>query len=147
MKIILLLSSFIISNLLLGQAYNKLNGKWQAESPKLTSMNFDTYQFDEKGRFQFKPNAYNGLNRILSINGSYSIKGDSLYFTPEYTNEIKGGEFIRSESTTLSDTWEIVNGQMIKNLIPKKNKQSVTIKFSSDAKSFILDDRMFFKIE
>ena len=147
MKIIFLLSSFIICDLLFGQAYNKLNGKWQAESASLTSMNFDTYQFNDKGKFQFKPNGYNGLNRVISINGSYSIKGDTLYFTPEYTNEITGGNFVRSESTTLSDTWEIVNGQDVKKTILKKSKQSATIKFKSDLKSFTLDERMFFKVE
>ncbi len=147
MKIIFLLSSFIICNLLFGQAYNKLNGKWQAESATITSMNFDTYQFDDKGKFQFKPNGYNGLNRVISIIGSYIVKGDTLYFIPEYTNEITGGNFIRSESTTLSDTWEIVKGQVIKKPILKKSKQSATIKLSSDLKSFTLDERIFFKIE
>src|SRR4051812_46616697 len=107
-SIVLLMSLVTVAH---AQSKAKLLGKWQAESAKLTSMNFDTYSFTSKGKFVFEPNSYNGLNRIISINGSYRVKGDTLLLTPENTKEVIGGFFVRSTSTTLSDTWEIVQGK------------------------------------
>jgi hypothetical protein len=147
MKIILILSCILFCNFIFAQTTNKLIGKWQAETNTLTSMNLDTYQFDEKGTFKFMPNGYNGLNRIISINGNYSIIGDTIYFIPKFTSEISGGDIIRSESTTLSDTWEIINGESIKKPILKKIKQSAIIKINLDSNIFILDERKYFKID
>ena len=145
-KILLLALSFILINLTYGQTKNKLVGKWQAEGAALTSMNFDTYHFSTDGKFAFEPNSYNGLNRIISINGSYKIKGDTLFLTPEYTKEVTGGFPIRSESTTLSDTWEIVQGKT--KIIPcRKTEQSAVIKINPNNKNITLDDRKFYRIK
>lgn len=146
-KIMLLVYSLVLINLAFGQIKNNLTGKWQAETEKLTSMNFDTYQFLNNGRFTFEPNAYNGLNRIISINGIYKIKGDTLFLTPEFTKEVTGGYPIRSESTTLSDTWEIIQGQT-KTLPCKKSlRQSAIIKINPEGKAFTLDERKFYKVD
>ncbi len=127
-----------------GQSKINIIGRWQAESQSITSMYHDMYQFYNDGRFVFSPDAYNGLNRILSINGHYKIKVDTILLTPEYTKELIGGFPIRSESTTLSDTWEIVQGKI--KIIPcKKTKQIIAIKINSN-KIILLDDRKFFKI-
>jgi hypothetical protein len=147
MKIIMILSSVIFCNIISAQTTNKIIGKWQAETKTLTSMNLDTYQFDNKGFFIFSPNGYNGLNRIISICGNFSIKGDTIYFIPKFTNEISGGDIIRSESTTLSDTWEIINGKSIKKYGLKKIKQAANIKIYSDSNYFILDERKYFKVD
>lgn len=125
---------------------NQLIGKWQAESATITSMYFDSYQFLPNGRFIFNPNAYNGLNRIVSIEGRYKFKNDVLYMTPLFTREIVGGFVIRSESTMLSDTWEIIRGNKKKILIKKKFEQKASLKINTN-KTFELDGRLFFKIE
>jgi hypothetical protein len=148
MKIAIVLLYFLtFLNVTYSQEKNKLLGKWQAETSELTSMNFDTYQFSSDGKFIFNPNAYNGLNRIINISGQYQIKGDTLFLTPEYTKEITGGYPIRSESTTLSDTWEITGGQSKTLPCKKRVKQLTILKISSDNKTFLLDKRKFYKVD
>lgn len=146
-KIKLLICCLVLINLAFGQIKNNLTGKWQAESKELTSMNLDTYQFLNNGRFTFEPDGYNGLNRIISISGRYKIKGDTLLLTPEFTKEITGGYPVRSESTTLSDTWEIIQGQIKTFSCKKRLCQPAIIKINPDNKTFTLDERKFFKLD
>jgi hypothetical protein len=61
--------------------------------------------------------------------------------------EVIGGYLLRSESTTLSDTWEIVKKKVVTRTLAKKPPQFALIKMDPDGKSFILDDRRFFKIK
>jgi len=145
-KITLFVCACTVVNVTFGQVTKILIGKWQTESAEVTSMYHDSYQFFKDGKFAFKPDEYNGLNRIISINGTYKVKGDTLFLIPLFTEEIVGGHFIRSESTTLSDTWEIIGGQEKKVLINKKDKQSGVLKIGIDNKEFTLDDRKFYKV-
>jgi hypothetical protein len=108
-------------------------------------MYLDIYQFFNNGKFIFKPNEYNGLNRVISINGTYKIKGDTLFLIPYFTKEVVGGSPIRSESTTLSDTWELINGH-IKTFVCKKISQPVIIKIDTSGNTIFLDNRKFYRI-
>lgn len=146
-KAILVIGLIIVVKLTFSQRHSKLLGKWQAENKEITSMYHDSYQFFNDGKFVFKPDEYIGLNRIIGINGVYKLKGDTLFLTPMFTKEVIGGHLIRSESTTLSDTWEIVGGQEKRLVCIKKIKQSGIIKINSDNKIFTLDERKFFKID
>jgi uncharacterized protein YxjI len=130
-----------------GQAKTRFLGKWQAEQAQITSMYHDSYEFLNDGRFIFKPDEYNGLNRIISINGIYELKSDTLILTPQFTKELVGGQLIRSETTTLSDTWEIVGGKERRLVITKKIKQSAIIKQQLVKKTLTLDGRKFFKVD
>jgi hypothetical protein len=148
-KTILITFLLTLLNLVFCQSDLKISGKWQAETAQITSMHFDTYNFSKNGSFNFSPNAYNGLNRIISIIGKYEIKADTLILIPEYTSEILGGYFVRSEVTTLSDTWEIIGGHL--KTIPCKIKKLQTAIFRMDPKEktikidnikyFLLDER------
>jgi hypothetical protein len=145
-KVLLFICIITSTTVVLGQMKNKLVGKWQAESREITSMYHDSYQFYSDGKFIFRPDEYDGLRRILSINGIYKIKKDTLFFTPEFTVEVIGGYPVRSESTTLSDTWEILQGQTKTFRCNKRIEQSAIIKINPDYKTFTLDERTFFKI-
>jgi hypothetical protein len=125
----------------------KISGLWQGDQAKVTSMYLDTYQFFENGKFVFKPDAYNGLNRILSIGGGFKVAGDSLILIPEYTEELTGGYPVRSETTTLADTWEIKNGVIKKTLCKKRIKQTIQLKLCEKGNCILIDNRRFFKIE
>lgn len=110
-------------------------------------MYHDSYQFFSDDKFIFRPDEYDGLRRIISINGIYRIKKDTLFLTPEFTKKIIGGYPVRSESTTLSDTWEIIQGQT-KTLPCKKSlRLSAIIKINPEDKAFTLDERKFFKVD
>jgi len=123
-----------------------LIGVWQADQSEVTSMYLDTYKFTQSGAFSFKPNEYNGLNRIIEIKGKFFIKVDTLVFEPQFTKEMTGGYFIRSETTTLSDTWEII-GAKVKIFKCKKTKQVAILKKFQDCDSIFIDGRVFYKIK
>jgi hypothetical protein len=127
------------------QSTMKLNGQWQADSPEITSMYNDLYEFTTEGIFRFYPNAYNGMNRIIFLVGRYKIKGDSVYFLPLKSREVHGGRFERSMYTTLSDTWEINGGKIITTKCEKCEWQSDCFKLSND--SLVIGNRKFFKIK
>lgn len=146
-KVIFLIFNFVFIGFTYSQQNNKpFIGLWQAEQVDVTSMYHDTYKFLESGKFIFKPDEYNGLNRIISISGVYKIKGDTLFFTPELTKELIGGYPVRSESTTLSDTWEIVGGDLKTIVCKKKIKQFAIIKFSQNGQCLFIDERKFYNI-
>ncbi|MEI8279090.1 MAG: hypothetical protein WCG87_04950 [Bacteroidota bacterium] len=86
----LFLSFFCLQNVNGQVNKNVLVGLWQVDKPEETSMNLDTYHFFENNRFVFNPNAYNGLNRIISIVGKYRLIGDTLFLTPDSTQEVIG---------------------------------------------------------
>ena len=146
-KLPLICCCLLFINFSFGQAPNKLAGKWQADTTKITDKYFDTYQFFNNGRFVFKPNEYDGLNRVISISGVYKVKGDTLFLTPNFTKEIVGGDFVRSQKTILADTWQIVNGQAKIFPCKKRLKQAAVIKINDDGKTLLLDDRSFYKLE
>jgi hypothetical protein len=123
-----------------------ISGLWQAEQSEVTSMYHDTYQFFPNGRFVFKPDEYNGLNRIIRILGSYEIKDDSIVYEVDSTEELLGGCPIRSEITTLSDTWEIFGGQVKIISCLSKVQQYAILKFCKEPDCILIDDRNFYRI-
>jgi hypothetical protein len=146
-KYAFLILLIIIFNSSFGQKKSiEIIGLWQSETSEVSSMYHDTYQFSKDSKFIFKPNQYNGLNRVLSIEGNYEIKGDSIILKPHFTKELIGGYPVRSMITTLSDSWEIEGGK-IKNIqYKKKIKQTATIKLCEKANCILIDERRFYKI-
>ena len=138
---------------LLGVAKAQINGnnwiiaRWQLDQAELTSMNFDMYEFQKDSIFLFKPNSYNGLNRIIEIEGKYLLKGDSIILTPKCTKEVVGGFPVRSEITTLSDTWEILGGQIKQVKCKKSVPQKAYIHYNAVEKMLLLDAQKYYKIE
>lgn len=110
-------------------------------------MYFDSYRFTSDGKFIFNPDGYNGLNRVVSILGIFKIKGDTILLTPEYTKEIIGGYPIRSEITTLADTWEITSGKLKTIPVTKKVTQKIIYKKCQDCKYILIDDRKFYNVD
>ena len=121
--------------------------RWQLSQAELTSMNLDMYEFQKDSIFLFMPNSYNGLNRIIEIEGRYSITGDSITLTPIFTKEVVGGHPVRSEITTLSDTWEISGGKIKRIKCRKIVPQKASINYNSDEKTLLLDTQKYYKIE
>lgn len=125
---------------------DSLVGVWQADKAEVTSMYGDTYHFFGNGRFAFKPNEYNGLNRVVSIVGRYAVSGNTLYLTPDSTEELIGGYPVRSEITTLSDTWEIREGKARMVACKKKERQSVTVKPLYSEQAILLDQQKYYRV-
>lgn len=122
-------------------------GLWQENDSVVTSMYRDTYRFELNGKFVFNPNEYDGLNRIISIKGTYKIKKDKLILLPSHMKELIGGYPIRSEITTLSDTWEIQCAKIKTIKLKKRVTQIANLKISQNASSILIDNRTYFKVE
>ncbi len=122
-------------------------GRWQLNQAELTSMNFDMYEFQKSGIFLFLPNSYDGLNRIIEIEGTYSINGDSITLIPTYTKEVFGGYPVRSEVTTLSDTWEIFGGKIKQVKCKKIVPQKVYFNYNPMERILLLNSKKYYKTE
>ncbi len=128
-----------------------LNGTWQVKTLNQGSALLDSYTFNTTdSTFQFKPNEYNGLNRILNFGGHFETKKDTLSFIIEYTTEYIKGIPIRSRTTTLSDTWELIDGRVVKQDLSEKNVEKVYYRLGFDEttkSNFIqIDDVRIYKI-
>jgi hypothetical protein len=146
-KQLLMVLYFAVSCTLYSQTPKKsFLGIWQAGQKEVTSMYFDTYEFLNDSTFIFRPNGYNGLNRVTGIGGKYKIYRDTIYFTPSYTLELTGGYPIRSMTTTESDSWEITNAKVKKSPC-KQTMQQASFKVCNEEKCILIDERKFFLIE
>lgn len=129
---------------------NELIGFWQKDTNEVTSMYLDVYNFYPNNRFIFKPNAYNGLNSIIEIRGTFKLTRKSIIFSPDSVTECTGGTLERSHFTTLSDSWSFENCHLKKIKI-KSNPQEATIIKAYDEKNkdyyILIDDRKFYKID
>lgn len=129
---------------------NELIGIWQADTTEESDAWLDVYRFFENGEFIFNPNQYDGLKRILAINGKYRIVGNNLYLKVSSTTEIVGGHLVRSTIETLSDSWAIEGGQIKKFEQPNKDEEVIEIsqhKNTNSKDSFImLDNRKYYKM-
>lgn len=129
---------------------NSLTGKWQVKTNKISSAFLDSYSFiSNDSTFIFTPSQYNGLNRVLEISGKYSLKQDSIFFYIKSTKEYVGGYPIRSRTTTLADTWELIDGKVELNSLPKIIEQSATFSKGFDNVKKVpyisIDGNLFYK--
>ncbi|WP_151088176.1 lipocalin-like domain-containing protein [Hymenobacter baengnokdamensis] len=98
--------------ILASQAFSQnIVGFWQASDTTISSNYQQHYVFSADKKFTYTPSGYDGLQRVLKIGGHYKLLGNTLYLTPEYTTELKGGVLERSHITTLNDSWSIASGQ------------------------------------
>lgn len=148
MKKILFFGFLIVFNFTFSQNKDiSIVGLWQQKDSIVSSMYYDTYQFHSNGTFIFKPNEYNGLNRILSINGTYKLKNGKLILVPYSIKELTGGYPIRSEMTTLSDTWEMIDSKIIIRKFKKRKLQIATFKIIKNGNSILIDFEKYFKVD
>lgn len=130
-----------------------LSGKWQSETPVVSSALLDHYVFDgDNNTFEFRTNEYNGLNRVIAIGGDFEIKTDSLLYTITYTLEYVGGFPIRSMTTTFSDSWELIEGELKRNEFVENTiieKAILKKKFDKECgvEYLLIDDKVFYKID
>ena len=129
----------------------ELVGIWQVNSDEIASGWLDSYRFFDNKEFIFSPNQFDGLRRIISINGTYRIVNNKLYIKVASTDEVEGGHIERSHLTTLSDTWEIDGGVIKKVIQPERDEEVIEIKRCNNEISkkicILLDGRKYYKLE
>lgn len=112
-----ILISIVINDFYCQEKNNNLLGLWQAKTHEISSGYYETYQFFQEGNFIFTTNEYEGLRRIIALFGKYCVQNDTLTLTITDVTEIKDGNIIMSEFSTLNGGWEIDKGTLIKNSI------------------------------
>jgi hypothetical protein len=133
-----------------GISNSELIGIWQADNNDEGSGWSDVYRFFNDGKFIFNPSQYDGLKRIIAINGTYRIKDNILYLNITSTTEMFGGNIVRSTLTTLSDSLEISGGRINEVKYPDREEELIEIQdylVIEIKKTFIvLDNRRYFKM-
>lgn len=81
-------------------------GIWQVNTSDVGSGYLDTYKFYEGNRFSFSPDENEGLRTVISIEGRYSIQGDTLSLLLEHMLILKKGIPVVSE-TLGGSGWEL----------------------------------------
>src|ERR1700679_1753022 len=104
-----------------------LIGLWQKDDCGISAGFLETYQFFSNGRFAFHPSQYDGLKRILSIIGYYNIVRDSLFFSPDSTEELIGGYPIPPSPP--EGVWELEGGNVKVSSLSRKNIQPNYIEY------------------
>lgn len=153
MKLILklLLCAILYANIAHGQQVDKSDfvGIWQFGSQELNAGWFDNYQFFLNGNFCFNTNQNDATKRIISIGGTYKIKGDTLILQTTYSKEIQGGCLVRSE-TAGGSGWEIKGGKIITSKFKSAKVSYLQIESCKDKEKvpcILLDKRKHYKLE
>jgi hypothetical protein len=127
----------------------QLNGTWQAESPDIGSGYGELYKFYLDGGFSYSPYQYDGLKRIISIKGTYEIKGKELLLTTTSTEEIVGGNLTRDPFITTNDSWAIKGGKLVEVKLNPVDHY-LTIELNRDTThsepSILIDNRPFYRL-
>jgi hypothetical protein len=129
-----------------------LLGVWQENSPVVTSGYHNVYQFNNDGTFKFKTDEYFGLNRIISINGTYKVLNSFIHLNITSTTEFVGGTVERSiTSGEASDSWELVGGKVKTIQLAKPVNINFLIQSKEsdydDAELMIFDKKKYYKIK
>lgn len=127
----------------------QLNGTWQAESPDIGSGYGELYKFYLDGKFSYSPSENDGLKRIISIKGTYEIKGKELLLTTTSTEEKVGGNLTRVPFITTNDSWAIKEAKLVEvKLNPVVHY--LTIELNRDTihsePSILIDNRPFYRL-
>ena len=123
-----------------------ISGTWQFKTNSLYSGLLDNYKFDKNSEsFEFRTNEFNGLKRIIGIGAKYKIDQDTLIFNVLYSIEYVNGHPIRSMTATLSDSWELIDGE-VKKIEYKEElieKATISKEFDKDkgVEYILIDDK------
>ncbi|TVT42893.1 hypothetical protein FNT36_02025 [Hymenobacter setariae] len=146
MKGVLLLILALCTKPVFGQS---IVGFWQADDTTVAAGYKAHYIFSANKKFTYNVNEEDGLSRIRTIGGRYSIKGTMLLLTPEYTVELVGGTLERSHIVTGHDSWSIENTHQKTYKITKPVAQETIFKLIKRKKGWclLLDTWPYYRIK
>ena len=124
-------------------------GKWQMESTEMADGYYYTYSFLRGNEFIFGNDENEGLNRIISLEGTYYLKKDSLVLYVKQERDLVGGNPELSEKLGGSG-WEVKGGKFVKKDLPKVQQYSLPIKpcADKDGKQCIeINSMAYYKLE
>ena len=121
-------------------------GEWQLGSKIVGSNKRSTYVFTSSKKFVYNTDGQDALIEVLNINGTYSIKKDTLYLQPININKRVGGKLAKNLYTTINDSWEITGGVIKTIKVSDSSKYPVIIKVISRRKVLEIDGSLYYKI-
>lgn len=121
-------------------------GEWQLGSKIVGSNKRSTYVFTSSKKFVYNTDGQDALIEVLNINGSYSIKKDTLYLQPLTITKRVGGKLAKNLYTTINDSWEITDGVIKTIKVSDSSKYPVIIKVISRRKVLEIDGSLYYKL-
>jgi len=126
-----------------------LLGKWQMESTEMADGYYYTYSFVRGNVFVFGNDENEGLNRIISLTGTYYLKKDTLIIYVKEEYDLVGGTPQMSEKQAGSG-WEIKGGKVVLKELPEIKEYNLPIKpcETKDGKKCIeINSMSYYKFE
>ncbi len=105
----------------------EIMGKWQMESTEMADGFYYTYSFLRGNVFVFGNDENEGLNRIISLTGTYYLKKDTLIIYVKQEYDLVGGTPQMSEKLAGSG-WEITGGKIMLKDLPIVKEYYLPIK-------------------
>ncbi|MFI5195999.1 MAG: hypothetical protein ACHQD8_02825 [Chitinophagales bacterium] len=124
-------------------------GKWQMESTEIADGYYYTYSFLRGNIFVFGNDENEGLNRIISLSGTYYLKKDTLIIYVKEEHDLVGGTPQMSEKLAGSG-WEIKGGKIVTKDLPVIKQYYLPIKpcTEKDGKKCIeINSMSYYKLE
>ena len=151
MKLLLKVCLLVLYTNIIYSQINKseLIGIWQSGSKELSSGWHENYQFFSDGRFCFNTSQYDGLNRVVSIMGTFKINENTLILKITKSKELRGGVFVRSEILGGSG-WVIEGGKIIILNYNKPKSSFLVIENCDKVDGFprvFIDKGVYYKLE
>jgi len=105
----------------------ELFGKWQMESTEMADGYYYTYSFVKGNTFIFGNDENEGLNRIISLTGTYYLRRDTLIIYVKQENDLVGGTPEMTEKLAGSG-WAIKGGKIVLKDLPVVKEYYLPIK-------------------
>ena len=124
-------------------------GKWQMESTEVADGYYYTYSFLRGNIFVFGNDENEGLNRIISLTGTYYLKKDTLIIYVKQEYDLVGGTPQMSEKLAGSG-WEIKGGKIVTKDLPVIKQYYLPIKpcAEKDGKKCLeINSMSYYKLE
>ena len=124
-------------------------GKWQMESTEVADGYYYTYSFLRGNVFIFGNDENEGLNRIISLTGSYYLKKDTLIIYVKQEYDLVGGTPQMSEKLAGSG-WEIKGGKIVTKDLPVIKEYYLPVKPCAEKdgkKCMEINSMSYYKLE
>ena len=127
---------------------DELIGIWQLGNDSEGDAWPEVYRFFSDGKFIFNLSQYDGLKRILAINGRYRIIKNTIYLNVKSTTEIIGGNIVPTNLSSYD--WRIDGGKIKDIMQPKTEEQVIDIKqgqSESKFRCFLFNSQKYYKMD
>jgi len=128
----------------------ELLGKWQMESTEMADGFYYTYAFSRGNIFVFGNDENEGLNRIISISGTFYLFKDTIAIYVKQEKDLVGGTPQLTTEKLAGSGWEIKGGKTVVNDLPVVKTYKLPIKrcpVKDNKKCIEINSMSYYKFE